>query len=253
MIVTIPTMLPRPDKARQYAPDIYGNDIVTYRTTYTQKAEGMPQILLVEQPEPGSTLLPHYHASDQFQLFMDGGGKLGAHTVDPVSLHYTNHYTGYGPIVAGERGINYYVLRPSFDVLGPGQYLFRPELREKLRAHHGKKRTFISNGIQIRDLGELRKLAGGSTETLFRVKDGEADVGTLAEVVSLAPGESFTGPEPRDGGGQVHFVLQGSIETANQELGARSAIAVTKDESALVVRAGGDGVQLLLMQYPRWG
>src|ERR671918_331147 len=115
MILSIPAMLPRPDRVRQSQADLFGNDPQTWRSDYTERRAGVPQLLLVEQPVPGSTVLAHYHSTDQYQVFMDGGGKLGRHDVRPISVHYTNRYTGYGPIVAGPEGVTYYVLRPGFD------------------------------------------------------------------------------------------------------------------------------------------
>lgn len=127
MILSIPSMFPRADRTRQYDPAVFGNECETWRSTFTAKKPGMPQILLVEQ-SPRAELLPHYHASDQFQIFIEGEGRLGKHDVRPVSIHYTNRYTGYGPLIANNGGIQYFVLRPSFDVLGLGQYLHKREL-----------------------------------------------------------------------------------------------------------------------------
>jgi hypothetical protein len=252
MIVTIPSMTPLPDRVRQHSPQVYGNEVVTWRSTYTEKAEGVPQMLLVEQPEPGSELLPHYHASDQFQVFIDGDGLLGKHALAAISVHYTNRYTGYGPIVAGPQGVSYYVLRPAPDPLGPGQYLFRPELREKIKTHPGPKRTFVADGIRPRPEAELRILSGVERERLFSSPDDAPDAGTLAELVSIGPGQSFTVPEPALGGGQVLLVLAGSLIGADGALGPRAAVAVTRDDSAITLPAGPGGAQVLLMQYPRW-
>lgn len=251
MILSIPDMESRADRVRQHAPATYGNEVVTYRSTYTEKAPGVPQVLLVDQ-EPGAALLPHYHASDQYQVFIDGEGKLGSHPLRPVSVHYTNKYTGYGPIVAGERGVSYYVLRPSADALGHGQYLFRPELREKAKAYPGKKRTLIADGIRVRDPAELTSLAKTESVRLFDIDDDQPDAGILALAVCLGPGGDFAGPDPKSGGGQFYLVLQGSLVQNGKRLRARSGIAVTCGEAAVSLRAGDDGAQVLVMQYPRW-
>lgn len=250
MIIPIHPMLPRADRLRQYAPEIYGNEIATYRSTYTEKVPGMPQIILVEQPDPGSTLLPHYHASDQFQVFMDGDGLLGKHPLNPVSVHYTNKFTGYGPIVAGDAGVSYYVLRPAPDPLGPGQYLHHPELREQAKRYTGKRRTLVADGIVIETPAQLRALDASSAQRLFDVPATEPDAGTFAEVLRLSPGARHVGADPRSGGGQVYLVMQGTCLYDGQSLGCRAAIAVTRDEAPLEIAAGRDGAQLLVMQYP---
>jgi hypothetical protein len=61
----------------------------------------------------------------------------------------------------------------------------------------------------------------------------------------------LTGPDPEGGGGQVYYVSAGSIADAHGNRGPRSAIAVTKDERSITVSAGPDGLQILVMQYPR--
>lgn len=252
MILAIPNMVSRPDRVRQHAPDVYGNEIVTYRSIFTVKGPGAPQVLLVDQPDPGSTLLPHYHASDQFQVFIDGGGKLGAHDVRPVAIHYTNKYTGYGPIVAGDQGVSYYVLRPSFDPLGPGQYLFRPDLKEKARAWPERKRVLMADGIALRDAAQLRSLAGPEVTRLFDVNEAQPDVGILALSVCLGPAAEYAGPDPASGGGQFYLVLQGELDHSGRILGPRSGISVTRDEPAITLTSGVNGAQFLVMQYPRW-
>ncbi|MGZ8212315.1 MAG: hypothetical protein ACXWUH_17560 [Burkholderiales bacterium] len=249
MVLPIPDMYPRADRARQSDPAIFGNDCETWRSTYTEKTPGMPQVLLIEQ-SPRAELLAHYHASDQFQIFIEGEGKLGAHVVKPVSIHYTNRYTGYGPIVATGEPIQYFVLRPSFDPLGFGQYLFKPELREKLRAHPGPKRVLMAD-VEVRPERALEDLADVQVRHLFAAGPGESDSGLLADVVELGASHGYTGPDPREGGGQVILVLQGSIVYGGREMGARSALAVTGDEKPVSFAAGAKGLQALLLQYPR--
>jgi len=250
MLIGLEPMAPHPDRTRQYAPEVYGNEIATYRTTYTQRSTGSPQIVLVEQPDPGSVLLPHYHASDQYQVFMDGGGMLGNHPLQPVSIHYTNRFTGYGPIVAGPQGLTYYVMRPAIDPLGPGQYLHNPELRERVKSYKGKRRTFTEQ-IETRGLSELSALRDTIQRTLFAVEEPEEDAGILAIEICLPPGAHHIAPEPATGGGQVLLVVQGDVTTITFKGGPRSALALTPEEKRVTIQAGGAGAQVLFMQYPR--
>jgi hypothetical protein len=249
MILAIPSMFPRVDRTRQFDPAVFGNECETWRSTFTEKNPGMPQILLVEQ-SPRAELLPHYHASDQFQIFIEGEGKLGKHDVRPVSVHYTNSYTGYGPIVAAEGGIQYFVLRPSFDVLGFGQYLHKLELREKLREHNGRRRVMMAD-VELKSANQLTALRGASANRLFGIQRGQVDEGLLAEVIELGAGVEYTAADPREGGGQVVLVLAGTLVHEAGELGVRSALAVTCDEAAVTFTAGGQGLQALILQYPK--
>src|SRR5688572_26261162 len=90
-----------------------------------------PQAFLVEM-RSGDTILPHFHAVDQFQIFVAGSGSLmRGHDSIPVTLHYVDHHTGYGPVNAGAQGFSYFALRPKTDS-GP-VYLHQPGYREKLQ------------------------------------------------------------------------------------------------------------------------
>ena len=63
---------------------------------------GMPQGFLVTQP-PGSVTPAHFHEPNQFQVFVDGSGRIGARAAPPLSVQYANGHTPYGPIVGGPR------------------------------------------------------------------------------------------------------------------------------------------------------
>jgi hypothetical protein len=249
VILTLPSMYPRPDRSHQNDPAVFGNACETWRSTFTEKNPGTPQVLLIEQSSRDE-LLAHFHACDQFQVFIQGEGKLGKHDLKPVSIHYTNRYTGYGPIVAGGTDFQYFVLRPSFDPLGYGQYLWKPELREKLRAHPGPKRVSIAD-VALKPEDVLAGLRSTSVERLFAIENGSVDGGLLAEVVNLGASASFSTPDPRTGGGQIVLVLQGSIASGDVELGVRSALAITNEENAVSFSSGAGGAQTLVLQYPR--
>lgn len=251
MILSIPSMWPRADRARQSSPELFGNDPQSFRSDFTERKPGIPQLLLVEQPVPGSSVLPHYHSTDQFQVFLDGSGKLGRHEVNPVSIHYTNRYTGYGPIVAGPSGVSYYVLRPEFDQLVTGQYLHVPELREKLKRQPGRKRSIIVDAVAVKTVDELLAITAPVSERVIGLEADKHDPGMFADVLSMGPHMSYTGPDPRTGGGQVFLVLQGSMHCDGTLYAVRSAVAVTADERALTVTSGESGLQALVLQYPR--
>jgi hypothetical protein len=251
MILSVPSMLPRDDRVRQSSPELYGNDPQTYRSDFTERKPGIPQLLLVEQPVPGSTILPHYHSTDQFQIFLDGSGKLGKHDINPVSIHYTNRYTGYGPIVAGPSGVSYYVLRPEFDQLVTGQYLHVPELREKLKRQRGRKRSIVVDAVAVKTLDELSRLGTPVSERVIDAESDEHDPGMFADVLSMGPAMSYTGPDPATGGGQVFLVLQGSMRCNDAVYTLRSGLALTREEKAVTLMSGDTGVQALVLQYPR--
>mgnify|MGYP007000427639 len=56
--------------------------------------DGLPQGFLVEQPS-NSVTPPHFHDYEQYQVFVDGGARLGKHVASPLSLHYARGHTPY--------------------------------------------------------------------------------------------------------------------------------------------------------------
>ena len=70
-----------------------------------------PQAFLVHMPDEGSTIRPHFHDVDQFQVVVGGGGRMGPEAIGPVAFHYADAYTPYGPIIGGRDGIEFFTIR----------------------------------------------------------------------------------------------------------------------------------------------
>ena len=244
MALAIPSMFPRADRTHV----VRDNETETWRSDYTERRAGVPQLLLVEQLVPGSKILPHFHGIDQFQVFIDGVGRLGHHDIHPISIHYTNRYTGYGPIEAGPQGLSYLVLRPSFDTLG-SQYLHVPEARARLRP--GSKRFLLADGIAARTADELLALDAIKVKRVMGVEADDPEAGLFVDVVSVPSHTCYAACDPASGGGQVVIVIAGSVTHAGEPLGLRGSIAVMADEPAVSVSAGESGAQLLVLQYPK--
>jgi hypothetical protein len=251
MILSIPSLWPRADRVRQSSSALFGNDPQTFRSDFSERKAGVPQMILVEQPVCGSSVLPHYHATDQFQIFMDGGGKLGRQDIRPISIHYTNRYTGYGPIVAGPAGVSYYVLRPEFDQLVTGQYLHVPEKRDALRQHKSHRRAEIVEGVTVKTTAELLQLTAPVSERVIDAEQDAHDPGLFAEVLCMGANMRYTGPDPANGGGQVFIVIHGSLRRVGAAFVARASIALTREEKALTFTSEDAGAQVLVLQYPR--
>jgi hypothetical protein len=243
MLLSIPDMTPRADKVHITR----DNETETFRSDYTERRADVPQVLLVEQPLPGSKILPHFHGVDQFQVVVGGDGKLGQHVVGPISLHYTNRFTGYGPIEAGPRGMSYYVLRPGLAVSG-SHYLHVPEERAKMT--RGGKRYFMSGNLAVATREALMDLRGPQLNRLVGVQEGE-DAGLFADMLLLPPRAAYVGADPQTGGGQVFLLLQGILKHHHATLLAPASVALTREEAALAFTAGAEGAQVLMLQYPR--
>ena len=199
----------------------YGKDVA---------GDGSPQAYLVIQP-PNSVTRPHFHLTNQFQVFVGGSGRVGKLRVDPVTVQYAGANTPYGPIFAEDAGIHYFTLRQEWD--SGAKYL--PGERDRLVK--GRQRQVVGSTTG----------GGVPEEALFAP---QAD-GLLALSLRLAPGVSTPLPDSGAGGGQYHVVLAGSLARGGEELGPHSLEFASADEGPVEIAAGPRGLELLLLRFPR--
>jgi hypothetical protein len=199
-----------------------------------------PTVFLVEQP-PNTTLMPHFHRQNQFQLFVGGGGTIGRKALRPVTVHYAGAYTAYGPLVAGDEGIRYFTIRP---VCESG---FIPVAERAAKMIDGPKRHAQSEPITLLDGPQRKALAGAHAEMLIPL--GEDGLG--ARLTRLgAGGRLFVGHVPSSQG-QFLVVLSGALRYGGQVLGPWENLFVTSDEPALELLAGDEGAEVVAMHTPR--
>jgi hypothetical protein len=200
-----------------------------------------PVAFRVEQ-DPHSIADPHFHQANQFQVFVAGDGALGKRDVRPVAVQYADAYTPYGPIRAGAEGISYMTLRNGYD---PGAH-YMPGARETLKGFGRKPRALMAEPVDEKPA--LRPGAAPEFEPIL-APDGQ---GLAAWRLRLAPNASFTGPAPAESGGQYWLVIGGSDESAGAGLEPRSCCFLSADESAHVATAGPAGLDVLVLQFPRF-
>src|SRR3954465_7969791 len=92
-----------------------------------------PMAFLVEK-EAAAIVRPHFHQADQYQVVVQGSGRLGLHEVASVAVHYTDAYSAYGPIIAADEGVSWFTLRNAWD---PGAR-YMPAQRRQLREARAK-------------------------------------------------------------------------------------------------------------------
>lgn len=207
-----------------------------------------PMAFLVEQ-DPGTVVRAHFHRSDQWQVVIGGSGHLASHPVGPVTLHYTNAHSAYGPIKAGSEGVAYFTLRNGWD---PGAR-YMPEGRTDLRA--AADRVHREAVADPEPPVEAAALAN-TRETGCRAVIPPAEDGVGAWRYTLAPGGRITGPDPATGAGQYWLVLRGTLEQPGNApeaapLPARSLLFVAPDDAALAPIAGPGGAEIVALQFPR--
>ena len=196
------------------------------------KSELFPMAFLVEQ-DPGSTAQAHFHQQDQFQLVVGGHGIMGTHEVAPVTVHFTGAYTAYGPIKADPQdGVHYFTLRNGFD---PGaRFMSNMENRQFLR------------GLPDRKHREASKVSDGAEIVLPQEEDGMG-----AWRFRVGAGDRVTGPNPAEGRGQYWIVAGGEMLAGDDVLARLSMTFVGPDEAAFSAVAGPEGLDVVVMQFPR--
>ncbi|MGE0700681.1 MAG: hypothetical protein AB7O57_16400 [Hyphomicrobiaceae bacterium] len=204
--------------------------------------DGRPQGFLVHQP-PNAVTPAHFHEPNQFQVFVAGNGRMGAAAAKPLTVQYANGHTPYGPIVAGDEGVEYFTLRQRWD---PGaKYL--PASRDLLRK--GNQRTRLKSGVAVAEADERKARSEASVDTIFAE---EAD-GLAAWMWRMGPDANAELPTPSQTGGQYLIVASGTMLDHGAALDRLSTVFVSPDEAAYRVTAGADGLDLLVLQFPRLG
>src|SRR5258707_14054434 len=200
-----------------------------------------PQAFLVEQ-DPGTLIEPHFHLQDEFQVMVGGGGSLGRHAVQPVSVHFAGAHTGYGPITAGSNGLDYFTLRARMDT--GAQFL--PGARDKRQ--RVPKRHLLGPVVPPSEGGDLASRKNSELVALF---EPQAD-GIAAWMQRVPAGGSAKAPI-HPGGGRFLLVIGGGLELNGERVPPPWAAFVSAGGAMAALRAGSEGLEGLLVEFPRWG
>lgn len=223
-----------------------GNGQSHWRTDYLGEravAKDEPEAFLIEMT-PGETILPHFHAVDQFQIFVEGVGTLGRSPVLPVMVHYADHHTAYGPIVASETGLSYFTFRPACD---PGAvYRNFPDYRARLKP---SRRRHSTVAVQLSTPPVLAARSGVRVDPLL--ENERYDDHVSASIIRMAPGTRTTGPHPRETGGQYYLVLNGAGSVAGRTCGRWGIVHVAPEEEPLELEAESEGAEVLLLAFAK--
>lgn len=186
----------------------------------------VPQAFLVHQ-EPGSVLTAHYHLEDQFQVFVGGAGKIGAHDISPVSVHFASRESGYGPLVAGPSGLDYFSLRA---ITHRGVYAL-PESRAQMMPGLKKRQKTVEH-VSFEDFPDCRPIVEPD------------DSGLGAWRVSAAANEQVRLPRHPGGGGCFYVVSAGSVQQGQACLPVHACVFASPDEAPPEFTAQQQGAQL---------
>jgi hypothetical protein len=195
-----------------------------------------PTVFLVEQP-PDTSLLAHFHAENQFQVFVQGDGRIGSHAIRALTVHYAGAYTGYGPLISGPEGLFYFTIRSVFET-------GTMAVTDRSKMVRGPKRHFSTEPVPVAAAETLAALAAVETDDLIPMQPD----GIAARVLRLPAGAQASSFDPAGGGGQFHVVLNGTLLHDDAVLGRWESVFVSNDENAYVITAGGSGLEVLCLQ-----
>ena len=182
-----------------------------------------PHGFLTHRPA-GEFIAPHFHDVPQYQIVVEGSGRLGKHPLAPVTVHYVDSYTPYGPIVGGDDGIAFFTLRSQITACD-AQYM--PQSRASLVRKAG--RAF---SVQVEP-------SEGTRQIIAATEDGLG-----ARFLVLERGESAR-LEP-SAGGRFVIVLEGQLADGP---GKFACAFQTAGEAAEDVQAGAKGAKLLVLDF----
>lgn len=191
-----------------------------------------PQAFLVHQA-PDWSLPAHFHMQHQFQVIAGGGGRLGVHEVTPGSVHYASPQSGYGPLVAGADGVEYFTLRVRAD---RGAW-YMPESRQHM--DRGMRKEQVTQAPSPDE-------ALADKETLIAVRDD----GLGAWRYRVDAGQSLACDEPVGKAGRFHVVLRGSFRLGDTELARHSCVYWSPPDASPVFEAGEASSEMVIVQFP---
>jgi uncharacterized protein YjbI with pentapeptide repeats len=200
----------------------------------------MPVASFVEQL-PHTIIPSHFHAVNQFQVLVEGQGTLGKRAVHPWTVHYTNGFTGYGPLCAAAAGLAFFTFRNRYDAGGAryfpaGQSFMQPAPRR----HH------LAGPLVLSSAAALHSRQHATCDLVLAPEDD----GLAAWWLRLGPYMRTHAPDPAHGGGQYLLVAGGTLLHDGARLPQLSCLYVSTDSDPFVLQSGAEGLETLLLQFP---
>jgi hypothetical protein len=212
------------------------NLIADFRDAKDPAHIGAGQALYAEYgPGYAST---HAHPVDQWQIYLEGDGKLAKKPVRPVTIQYTDRWVPYGPIDVSDAGFALVALwpRPNDETYEMPKDASR--IRESLR---GKPHRML-----------LAEVALAGSPGAASTEESVIEEGPIwARLWRLPPGAPLGTPSPSDGGGQFFVPLSGAVEWSGRSYPARSAIWIGAADPPIRLVAGEKGAEIVGVQFPQ--
>ncbi|MDX2158426.1 MAG: hypothetical protein SFW09_18155 [Hyphomicrobiaceae bacterium] len=193
------------------------------------------QAFLVVRPFAGARIEPHFHDVDQFQVVVEGDGRIGKKQVRPITFQYADAFTPYGPIIAADRGLSFFTLRN----IASGGFWAMPGNKHEMPGRAGRN---------IEGVFDLEAGVPAVGEVVREILMPPQADGVQAVGIRLGAGARDTGI-PHEGKGQFYLVCTGSLIVDGKALPERSVVRVEPEDAGLVLTAGPEGAQVLALQF----
>jgi len=192
----------------------------------------------LNQLDPGLYSSTHFHIVDQFQVIVDGKGKLGRHALAPYGVHFSRAYTPYGPLVsdAGD-GLKFFVMRAHPDT---GSQRDLAHLKQIPNREPWQITRAVNFPVQ----------SATADMTLEPIPGIQDERGLAAYALSMKPHAKAIAPDPSHGDGQYVIVVKGSLFHGGGEYRALSMLFVYPNEGPFKLHAGAQGLEALALNFP---
>ena len=212
----------------------------------TRDTPGLPHAAL-SQLDPGRVSYPHFHKVDQFQVMIEGKGKMGRHDLAAYSVHFSRAYTPYGPFISdAATGLTCFILHANTQPDWDASHL--PQEREKLKQVLNRQPWQVTSQATFPAFQSGKAAADIMLQAIPGMKD---EYGLAGYTLSMKPNARVKAPDPSQGEGQYLAVVKGSVLHNDREHTAPALVFVYPHENPLEVHAGGNGLEALILNFPQ--
>ena len=189
---------------------------------------------------PGRVSTPHFHDVPQFQIMIDGRGKIGRHDIKTNSVHFSRPYTPYGPFTsADDSSLTCLIIRSRPDTGAQHE----PEAMAALNQMPDRNPWQITHDVSFPEMG--------STNVMLQpVPELMDEHGLATYALRMKPGATVLTPDPAVGEGLFVVVQKGSLIHENKEARGLTLVHVSNQERAFEIRAGSEGLEGLIVRFP---
>jgi rubredoxin len=183
---------------------------------------------------------PHFHNVPQFQIMLDGKGRMGRHDIKTNSVHFSHPYTPYGPFTSTDKdSLTCLILRSRPDTGAQHD----PAAIAALNQMPDRNPWQVTHDVSLPELG--------SASVALQVVPELDDNGMpTTYALRMKPGATVLTPDPTIGEGLFVVVEKGSLLHDNKEARALTLVWVSTHEKPFEIRAGSEGLEGLILRFP---